>query len=267
MLNQKPIAYGRTAEVYAWEDHHVLKLFYDWVSAESIVYEARIHRTVQAYFEKLPRLMDEIEIEGRKGIIFERVDGAPLIEVLFSDLTKSAGQFRQMAQLHHQLHSTELDGLPDLKQRLIRKINDVDCLSAEEKQQVFSKITELPDKNILCHFDFHPGQIMLTDQGPVVIDWVDACLGDPVADVARTMLLLKFTSSNEPGLLKRILIPPLGRWASKIYLSEMLKLNPEMTREMVFRWMVPIAAARMREGVPGDDKRVLPWLRKRLRSG
>jgi hypothetical protein len=36
MLPEKPIALGRTAEIYAWEDGWVLRLFYDWFSEESV---------------------------------------------------------------------------------------------------------------------------------------------------------------------------------------------------------------------------------------
>jgi hypothetical protein len=34
-----PIARGRTAAVYDWDEGHVLKLFYDWFDFEAIEYE------------------------------------------------------------------------------------------------------------------------------------------------------------------------------------------------------------------------------------
>ena len=37
-----PIALGRTAEVYAWEEGQVLKLFHDWVPTDQVEYEAHI---------------------------------------------------------------------------------------------------------------------------------------------------------------------------------------------------------------------------------
>ena len=43
-----PIAYGRTAEIYAWQNGQVLKLFYDWFKLEAIQYEQRIVQTVHA---------------------------------------------------------------------------------------------------------------------------------------------------------------------------------------------------------------------------
>jgi hypothetical protein len=48
LLPEKPIAFGRTAEVHAWKDGWVLKLFHDWFPEESVRYEAELARAVQA---------------------------------------------------------------------------------------------------------------------------------------------------------------------------------------------------------------------------
>jgi len=42
------IARGRTAEVLAWKDQQVLKLFYDWVPAGLIARESQAARLVSA---------------------------------------------------------------------------------------------------------------------------------------------------------------------------------------------------------------------------
>ena len=31
-----PIAFGRTAEIYAWDEGKVIKLYYDWFSREAV---------------------------------------------------------------------------------------------------------------------------------------------------------------------------------------------------------------------------------------
>ena len=41
-----PIARGRTADVYPWDDKHILKLFHNWFKLENIEYELRIARAV-----------------------------------------------------------------------------------------------------------------------------------------------------------------------------------------------------------------------------
>jgi aminoglycoside phosphotransferase (APT) family kinase protein len=42
----------------------------------------------------------------------------------------------------------------------------------------------------LLHGDLHPGNVLLTADGPVVIDWTNAAIGPPGADLAVTWLLL-----------------------------------------------------------------------------
>ena len=51
-MPEKPIAYGRTAEIYAWEDGWVLKQFYNWFPEESVRYEAELV-TITAQLDKL----------------------------------------------------------------------------------------------------------------------------------------------------------------------------------------------------------------------
>ncbi len=43
---------------------------------------------------------------------------------------------------------------------------------------------------VLCHGDFHPKNVIVSAEGPVIVDWFDACRGNAVGDIARTSLLL-----------------------------------------------------------------------------
>ena len=47
------------------------------------------------------------------------------------------------------------------------------------------------DGDKLCHGDFHPGNVLLTEKGAVVIDWMTASICNPWADMARTDLFAK----------------------------------------------------------------------------
>ena len=54
-----------------------------------------------------------------------------------------------------------------------------------------------PD-NVL-HLDFHPDNIMLTPDGPVVIDWSNVALGPAAADVAQSWIIAA-TSTVDGGM-------------------------------------------------------------------
>jgi thiamine kinase-like enzyme len=52
----------------------------------------------------------------------------------------------------------------------------------------------LSEGSALCHYDFHPGNIILSPKGPVIIDWLNALVGNQLADVSRTFMLISSTA-------------------------------------------------------------------------
>lgn len=74
----QPIAYGRTAEIYAWQHDHVIKLFHDWFSLENIQYELRLASAVHASGLPVPAVGSIIQVNGRNGLLYQRVDGIPI---------------------------------------------------------------------------------------------------------------------------------------------------------------------------------------------
>ena len=83
-----------------------------------------------------------------------------------------------------------------------------------------------------------------------MIDWPDACRGDPAADVCRSYLLLKLHAEEiaEPYLEAYCRIndaPERGRPINKVTCQEILD------------WLPFVAAARLVENVPEDFDRLL----------
>ena len=70
----------------------------------------------------------------------------------------------------------------------------VQCLA-----ELHERLHAIPfDGGSLLHFDLHPENVILSPDGPVVIDWTNAHGGDPEADVAMTWVILE-TSAGLPG--------------------------------------------------------------------
>ena len=79
----------------------------------------------------------------------------------------------------------------------------------------------MPDESRLLHNDFHPDNIMLTPNGPVIIDWIDATCGHPLADVARTLIMTNFSVFHRRRRW-RVAFRTMGR----IYLRRYLHHSP-----------------------------------------
>jgi Ser/Thr protein kinase RdoA (MazF antagonist) len=52
----------------------------------------------------------------------------------------------------------------------------------------------------LVHGDLHPGNVLLSADGPVLIDWTNAQWAERSLDVATTWILLTCFDPNDPGL-------------------------------------------------------------------
>ncbi len=115
----------------------------------------------------------------------------------------------------------------------------------------------MPDDNQLCHGDFHPGNVMLTARGPIIIDWMTAKRGSPMADVARTLLLLAI--GTPPSPLERIIVNFVRGAFVKRYLEHYFKLRPA-NRQQLAAWKPIIAAARMNEKIDGEQAALMKMI-------
>lgn len=77
----KPIAYGRTAEIYQWHEGWILKLFYGWFNLENIEHEAAVSRAVGKTGFTIPEVGEIIRVNGRNGLIYSQVCGRPISEI------------------------------------------------------------------------------------------------------------------------------------------------------------------------------------------
>src|SRR5215471_5491052 len=67
------IGEGRTAEIYAWGETEVLKLYRPGWPPSSVEQEAHISHLVAEISLPVPAVGAVIEVDGRLGIVFERI--------------------------------------------------------------------------------------------------------------------------------------------------------------------------------------------------
>lgn len=78
-------------------------------------------------------------------------------------------------------------------------------LSQPLKEYALKLLTDIPVKTNLCHMDFHFLNIMFDNHSYYILDWVNAGLGNPVLDIARTyIILLQYTPRLANKYLKTI---------------------------------------------------------------
>jgi aminoglycoside phosphotransferase (APT) family kinase protein len=234
---------GFCSDVYAWGNGRVLKLFYDWVARDAADREYAATRAVHAAGLPAPDAYALVELDGRRGILFDRVDGVSLLAYTQARPWLLLHVIRRMAELHAQIHGSSAPaGLPTLRDRIAARIEASDA-PPPEKQAALERLAGLPEGTTLCHGDFHPGNILVTPRGWIVIDWSSASAGDPLGDVACTSRLMRAAqlppwSSGYMHLVLRCFRHIMHR----AYLRRYFQLRGG-TRSQVEAWQAPLAVA------------------------
>ncbi len=262
MSKSKLIARGRTAEVYEWREGEVLKLFFDWCPTDWPKQEAFIAHAINHKGLSAPKYIETVTVEGRNGIVYERVIGTSMLSLMSKNPLQTRRQAKVLAELHSEINSQTGETLPNLKAALGRSISKCMVLSDEMKAKALLILAELKDANSLCHFDLHPDQVLITTHGPVVLDWMTAHQGNPAADVARTLVLLQYGEAPYMNWIMRQAVNLVRSAFSRAYLKRYLELSTDVRLPEIKRWMIPVAAARLNDGIKGEERALLLYLKR-----
>jgi Ser/Thr protein kinase RdoA (MazF antagonist) len=153
------LASGRDADVFDRGDGTVLRRYRERPASFSTEAEARV--MIHAATAGFP-VPEVIEASG-SDLVLSLVDGPTLLDAVLAAPHKLTWAGRMLGNLHRQLH--EIDAPPGLSE-------------------------PLGGGRSLLHLDLHPGNVLLSDYGPIVIDWTNAASGPGAADVAYTWVLI-----------------------------------------------------------------------------
>jgi uncharacterized protein (TIGR02172 family) len=257
----KPIARGRTADVYDWDEGHVLKLFHKWFESEDIEYELKIARAVHASGVKAPAAGDRIQVQGRSGLIYERVAGESMLTMFQRKPWMIFTYSRILANLHAQMHESVFEAdIPAQRMKLQHKINLADVLPSSLKVALLNTLDSMPIGDRVCHGDFHPANVLISGKNATVIDWIDASRGNPVADVARTSII--FLGATATKQIPNVFVKMFMNLFHAAYVREYFRLRPHGMDEYN-HWLPIVAAARLAEGMPELEQ----WLMEKVEQG
>lgn len=258
------IGRGARAVVYALPAGRALKLYHPTTDPrliEAVEREAGIGRAVYEAGLRAPRVYGTVFEDGAPGIIYERIEGQDMLHELFARPESARRLAAQMAELHAAIHQRTVPGLPRAKASL------EESLARLRVPQAFADLGDLTaaalralgalaDGDSLCHGDFHPLNILMSPRGPVAIDWTNACLGAPAADVARTTLLLKLLPAFIPeAIMPAAQVEALTDEFRRAYLDRYRELSPLAGCELA-AWELPLAVARISEDLPAETARL-----------
>lgn len=250
------IGQGNTAEIYQLDDNKILKLFRNGLGQSIIEKEYQNSVSVMKILDCVPKVYEMVDVNDRTGIIYQKITGTDLLKIMTTSIWKINAYSKKFAHYHLYIQKPVKDNMCTVKEKLIDDLNNVHELSDKNLKKIQRYLEQLPEGNDLCHFDFHPGNIMISDKNAFFLDWMTACKGDVCADVARTCILLKYGEvAHAPWIMKKI-ISIFQHHIYKIYVKEYLKISKK-SMDDITQWELPVAAARLREWITDHEKQVL----------
>ncbi len=248
------IGEGNTAEVFAWKEEQVLKLFREGFPRGGVEQEYRINKEIEKLGVSMPKAFELMDYEGRIRIIYERIRGISLLQLIEQHPMRAIKYAKHMARLQYEYHQYNVKGLPSAKSELAHKIQTATQLSQESKEMILKQLDMLPEGTSLYHGDYHPGNIIVDSGRYVILDWMLGAASCPCADVARTFMLLKDAGlpSSMPKAVQFIFRSLRNRMAAT-YLRYYCKLSGRKEEEIAL-WRLPIIAARLTEWISDKEK-------------
>jgi aminoglycoside phosphotransferase (APT) family kinase protein len=217
------IGSGRAALVYELDADRVLRRYR---TAFDVGPEARLMTFLRSVGFPVPEVFDA---DGA-DLVMARLHGPDMLADLASKPWRARRHGRTLAALHDRLH--EVEAPPDLPHLL-----------GQGRSGQGSRV---------LHMDLHPGNVMLTADGPVVIDWSNVVAGPPGADVAMATLIMRTSEVDS--------LPAAVRLAAGIVRSLLVRRFESTVGADPGPYLAEIAAIRLR------DPNVRPAEADRLRQ-
>jgi aminoglycoside phosphotransferase (APT) family kinase protein len=185
------LARGGSAEVFALSEARVLKLFR--LGIPPVVAEREADYAMRARAAGLPLpIVFGLETWGdRHGVVFERVAGPTILRVISTNTAQAGVLGSLLAELNARVHELSGSGFPSRKEQLAMAIARAPGIDQAHRASALATLSRLPDEETLCHGELHPGNVILAEHGPVIVDWKGASRGSSLSDVARVVLAIK----------------------------------------------------------------------------
>lgn len=252
------IARGASAELFDVGNGQALKLFRDSVSDDMIAREAEASTHAAASGVPTAAAIGRRTWDGRRGIVYPRLDGATLMDWIRRNPMRAGWALDQMGAIHAAMHGARGGALRSLKQVLATDIAYGPAPIALQRAAV-AYLETLPEGDALTHGDFHLGNVMMTPQGMMVIDWSKAAAGHPAADAVRSEMLMRF------GIGPADWVTNLWRdWAAGRLRKSYMKASAVSVRD-IDAWRPVVALAWLRARDAGRTPAFMRYLDKALR--
>ena len=237
------IAVRNNKTIYRDGDRCV-KVFGTDYSKADVLNEALNQARIEETGLNIPKILEVTVEDGKWAIVSEYIKGRTLSQMIKDDPSKKDEYIELLVDLQLQMHSKKCPLLNKLKDIMSRKIV-ASALDATTRYDLYRRLEAMPTHSKVCHGDFNPSNIIITDDGtPYILDWSHATQGNASSDVARTYLLFWLDGD----------IDGAGKYL------DMFCKKSSTDKQYIQKWMPLVAAAQSVKGNEKEREFLLSWV-------
>jgi aminoglycoside phosphotransferase (APT) family kinase protein len=242
-MSGKKILVERPSKKIYLEDGKVYKVMGDAYLASDVLHEALNLAAVGETELRVPKLLEVTKIDGEWAIVWEYIQGNTLAELIEKNPGQADAYLDRFVEIQMKMHLYNASRLPSLFEKLHRKIS-VCGLDATVRYELHTRLEGLPRHTKLCHGDFNPSNIIITDKDEdYIIDWSHATQGNASADAAQTYLLFYLAGQQD---------------RAEKYLDLFCK-KTDTAKQYVQKWLSIVAASQLVKGKFEEREILLRW--------
>ena len=243
MKLDRVIAVRNNKTIYRDGDR-AIKVFNAEYSKADVLNEALNQARIEETGLNIPKVLEVTMIDGKWAIVSEFIKGKTLSQLMEENPEKKGEYIELLVDLQMGVHAKTSPLLNKLKDKMNRKIAATE-LDATTRYDLHTRLEGMPKHNKVCHGDFNPSNIIITENGlPYILDWSHATQGNASADVARTYLLF-WLNGDISG--------------AELYLDTFCK-NSGTEKQYVQKWMPIVAASQSVKGNEKEREFLMSWV-------
>lgn len=230
-----------------YEDNgNTIKLFIPEYSKSDILNEALNQARVEEGTNlKIAKLKEVTMIDSRWALVSEYIKGKSLETLMKEHPEKLDEYFNLFVDIQLIVLSKSVALLNRMKEKYRRRITDSKLFEENTRYELLQKLEGMESHTQLCHGDFVPSNVIITDKGEYcIIDWAHVTQGNAEGDAATTYL--QFCMHNRKDLADKYLdifsekskINKINiqKWIPIVAANQYIKQKPE-EKEILKQWI------------------------------
>lgn len=175
----------------------MVKVFNTTKPAADILNEAlNLTRAEQAGIA-VPTFRGVVKEDGSWMLATNKAEGKTLRELINENPENIDEYLTQLVDAEIEVHTHTSLLLTSQKDKYARMIDQVEFFDDATRYDLHMRLRGMPHHKKVCHGDFSPSNVIITEDGPVVCDWAHATSGNGAADAATSYLLFRMNGEDE----------------------------------------------------------------------